>query len=143
LRRRELPRRRAWVRRESVRVSSGEWSDQVNASAAQSVQVGDGGTQHNYFFGVPGDRPGAVTGPVVVGDVPQEPAAFQPRAGLMESLEGQGTGRVRVVFAVTGLRGARPRLRRRTRGAGWLRGGGWWPGWTPAVRRLFSRGWRR
>jgi tetratricopeptide (TPR) repeat protein len=42
---------------------------------------------------------------LVVGDVPQEPAAFQARAGLMEVL-GRETGqRVSVVFAVTGIRG--------------------------------------
>ncbi len=42
---------------------------------------------------------------LVVGDVPQEPAAFQVRAGLMEVL-GRETGqRVSVVFAVTGIRG--------------------------------------
>ena len=41
----------------------------------------------------------------MVGDVPQEPAAFQPRAGLMEALERKPGGRVSVVFAVTGIRG--------------------------------------
>ncbi len=40
---------------------------------------------------------------LVVGDVPQEPAAFQPRPEFMEAL-GPG-GRVSVVFAVTGIRG--------------------------------------
>ena len=42
---------------------------------------------------------------VVVGDVPQEPASFQPRAGLLSALERQVGGRVSVVFAVTGIRG--------------------------------------
>jgi hypothetical protein len=42
---------------------------------------------------------------MVLGDVPQEPAAFQPRVGLMESLERKPAGRVSVVFAVTGIRG--------------------------------------
>ena len=74
-------------------------------SASQGVLAGDHGTQNNYFFGEPA-RAG-VTRParVVSGDIPQEPAAFQPRAGLMEALEGRGGGRVRVVFAVTGIRG--------------------------------------
>ena len=42
---------------------------------------------------------------LVVGDVPQEPAAFQPRAGLMEVLGREAGQRVSVVFAVTGIRG--------------------------------------
>jgi tetratricopeptide (TPR) repeat protein len=43
--------------------------------------------------------------PVVVGEIPREPAAFQPRAGLLSALEqAQGPG-ISVVFAVTGIRG--------------------------------------
>ena len=44
--------------------------------------------------------------PVVVGDVPQEPAGFQPRADLLAELDAPGPrGRVQVVRAVTGMRG--------------------------------------
>ena len=44
--------------------------------------------------------------PVVVGDVPQEPPGFQPRADLLAELDAPGPrGRVRVVHAVTGMRG--------------------------------------
>jgi tetratricopeptide (TPR) repeat protein len=44
--------------------------------------------------------------PIVVGDVPQEPAGFQPRADLLAELDAPGPGgRVRVVRAVTGMRG--------------------------------------
>jgi Tetratricopeptide repeat/Domain of unknown function (DUF4062) len=44
--------------------------------------------------------------PVVAGDVPQEPAGFQPRADLLAALDAPGPrGRVRVVHAVTGMRG--------------------------------------
>ena len=44
--------------------------------------------------------------PVVVGDVPQEPAGFQPRADLLAELDApRPRGRVRVVHAVTGMRG--------------------------------------
>jgi tetratricopeptide (TPR) repeat protein len=45
--------------------------------------------------------------PVVVGDVPQEPAGFQPRADLLAELDAPppGRGRVSVVHAVTGMRG--------------------------------------
>ena len=43
--------------------------------------------------------------PVVVGDVPQEPAGFQPRADLLAELDAPSGGRVRVVRAVTGMRG--------------------------------------
>lgn len=42
---------------------------------------------------------------LVVGDVPQEPEAFQSRADLMEMLEQESRTRVSVVFAVTGLPG--------------------------------------
>jgi hypothetical protein len=52
-----------------------------------------------------GGRGGPVL-PVVVGDVPQEPAGFQPRADLLAELDAPGPGgRVRVVHAVTGMRG--------------------------------------
>ena len=43
--------------------------------------------------------------PIVVGDVPQEPAGFQPRADLLAELDAPSGGRVRVVRAVTGMRG--------------------------------------
>jgi tetratricopeptide (TPR) repeat protein len=44
--------------------------------------------------------------PIVVGDVPQEPAGFQPRADLLAELDAPSPGgRVRVVRAVTGMRG--------------------------------------
>ena len=45
--------------------------------------------------------------PLVVGDVPQEPAGFQPRADLLAELDAPspGRGRVSVVHAVTGMRG--------------------------------------
>ena len=42
---------------------------------------------------------------LVVGDVPQEPAAFQPRPGLIAVLDWESGPRVSVVFAVTGIRG--------------------------------------
>jgi tetratricopeptide (TPR) repeat protein len=102
----------------------------TDASAGQGVQAGDHNQQVNIFAGdqarqqVSGDHEAVVAGRdltfisyaapepqpesetrVVVGDVPQEPAAFQPRAGLMEALERPSAGRVRVVFAVTGIRG--------------------------------------
>jgi tetratricopeptide (TPR) repeat protein len=52
-----------------------------------------------------GSRRGLV--PAVVGDVPQEPAGFQPRADLLAELDAPspGCGRVSVVHAVTGMRG--------------------------------------
>ncbi len=46
--------------------------------------------------------------PVVAGDVPQEPAGFQPRADLLAGLDAPapGRGRVSVVHAVTGDAGS-------------------------------------
>ena len=43
--------------------------------------------------------------PVVVGDIPQEPAGFQPRADLLAELEAPSPRGVSVVHAVTGMRG--------------------------------------
>jgi Domain of unknown function (DUF4062)/NB-ARC domain len=50
-----------------------------------------------------GGRRGLV--PAVVGDVPQEPAGFQPRPDLLAELDAPSGGRVSVVHAVTGMRG--------------------------------------
>ena len=54
-----------------------------------------------------GGRRGRVPAAVVVGDIPQEPAGFQPRADLLAELDAPapGRGRVSVVHAVTGMRG--------------------------------------
>ena len=71
-------------------------------SASLGFQVGDGNVQHNTFnFLFGGRRPG---GPVVAGNVPQAPQAFQPREDLMAILRAAGSG-VSVVRAVTGMRG--------------------------------------
>ena len=42
---------------------------------------------------------------LVAGDVPQEPAGFQPRADLLAELDAPSGGRVSVVCVVTGIRG--------------------------------------
>ena len=56
--------------------------------------------------GVPPAGPGVAGGRVVVGEIPQEPTAYQDRADVLAALTGPPTGgRVSVVFAVTGLRG--------------------------------------
>jgi tetratricopeptide (TPR) repeat protein/transcriptional regulator with XRE-family HTH domain len=83
----------------------------------------------------PGELLGSFTSPpagtVVVGDVPQEPTAFQPRPGLTAALERKPEGgRVSVVFAVTGIRGvgktqvaaacARQRIAERWRLVAWV-----------------------
>jgi len=80
---------------------SGDRLVHVEVPDGQGIQAGDGNVQVNVY------RPGSGGQPrtVVAGDVPQEPAAYQPRAGLMESLELVGGTRVSMVFAVTGIRG--------------------------------------
>jgi hypothetical protein len=49
---------------------------------------------------------GQAVATVVVGEIPQEPLGFQPRADLFAALDAAGPGsRVRVVRALTGMRG--------------------------------------
>ena len=76
-------------------------------SGSQGVLAGDYGTQVNQYTIVnQTGRPAPPTA-VTVGDVPWEPASFQPRARLMDALERQLEGpRNRVVFAVTGQLGS-------------------------------------
>jgi tetratricopeptide (TPR) repeat protein len=52
-----------------------------------------------------GSGRGQVPAVVAVGDIPQEPAGFQPRADLLAELDAPSGGRVSVVHAVTGMRG--------------------------------------
>ena len=87
---------------------SGKPPVRVEIPDGQGAQVGDGNVQVNIFgrenlsqqdaTGAGGDRT------VVAGDVPQEPAAFQWRDGLMQELRLSGST-VAVVRAVTGMRG--------------------------------------
>jgi tetratricopeptide (TPR) repeat protein len=84
---------------------NGEQRDRADASSGQGLQVGDNNVQFNFFEKYTDLREAAQAQTVVVGDVPHEPAAFQPRAGLMESLGRKSGDRVSVVFAVTGIRG--------------------------------------
>jgi NB-ARC domain len=69
----------------------------VHIANSQGVQVGDG-PQLNVFLGLPSP------GPVVAGNVPQVPAAFQPREDLMTELRAAGRS-LPVVRAVAGMRG--------------------------------------
>ena len=80
--------------------AQGRAPDRPEISGSQQFQYGDKNLQVNISTGT-----GRPAGPLVVGDVPQEPAAFQLRAGLMEALAREPGDRGRVVFAVTGIRG--------------------------------------
>jgi len=73
---------------------------------AQGVQAGHGGVQYNtWVTGVSGAGVARVAaGPVVAGEIPQEPVAFQPREDLLRALRAGGPG-VSVVTALSGLRG--------------------------------------
>jgi hypothetical protein len=79
--------------------SEPEPSRRVEISESRGFLVGDGNVQINFMPG--GNRS---VGPVVVGNVPQSPLAFQPREDLLGTLRATGSG-TSVVYAVTGLRG--------------------------------------
>lgn len=66
--------------------------------AGRDVVIGSGNVQVNSY----GRR--TTRGPLVVGSIPQEPPAFQPRADLLAELRSAGPG-VSVVRAVTGMHG--------------------------------------
>jgi tetratricopeptide (TPR) repeat protein len=69
----------------------------------QGFQIGYGNFQLNQFF-EPSQPRVPAAGPVVAGQVPQLPPAFQPRTDLIAALRLGGPG-VSVVHAVTGMRG--------------------------------------
>jgi tetratricopeptide (TPR) repeat protein len=69
------------------------------------MQIGEHNQQVNQFIENYIEHQDPVAVPVVVGDVPQEPSAFQARPELMDMLAGEPGGQVAVVSAVTGLRG--------------------------------------
>ena len=77
---------------------SGSAPAQTGVTGSEGVYVGDHGIQINLFSG---ERP---SGPVVVGNIPQAPPAFQPRNDLMAQLRPAGPG-APVVRVVTGMRG--------------------------------------
>jgi tetratricopeptide (TPR) repeat protein len=80
--------------------------DAYTAAGHQTIINVTGGPGQTYW---PGTVPhaaalGTADGPVVVGDIPQEPPGFQPRPDLLDELD-QPDPRASVVRAVTGMRG--------------------------------------
>jgi hypothetical protein len=81
----------------------------VEVPGGHGVQVGDHNIQLNQFIDTYIAQqviqpPPAVSGPVVIGEVPRRAPAFQPRAELVTRLSERGPG-VTMVRAVTGMRG--------------------------------------
>jgi len=72
--------------------------------AARDAYVAGRDLTVHYHAAGAGERERAASGPVVVGDVPQQPPGFVPRADLLAVLDAAGPG-VAVVRAVTGMRG--------------------------------------
>ncbi len=71
----------------------------IDITGARGVQVGDHQIQVNTFY-----RP-TTSGPLVVGDIPARPVAFQPREDQLAALRLTGPG-ITLTRALTGLRGA-------------------------------------
>ena len=110
-REREAPERDAPEGRVSAGVEDSPQGQAIGQMGDGGLVIGPGALLPNAVFHLGGKQEplrGATGGPedvLVVGDIPQEPAAFQPRAGLIEVLEREARPRVSVVFAVTGIRG--------------------------------------
>jgi tetratricopeptide (TPR) repeat protein len=91
--------------------SPGQHGTRIEAAGAQGVQVGDLNIQENKFINqyvgtqIIQLQSAPVTWPVRMGDVPQQPPAWQPRKDLMAKVGRVGSG-VPVVRAVTGMRGS-------------------------------------
>ena len=78
--------------------------DAYTAAGNQTIINVTAGPGPPYSPGLLRRLPGAADGPVVVGDIPQEPPGFQPRPDLLAELDRAGPG-ASVVRAVTGMRG--------------------------------------
>jgi tetratricopeptide (TPR) repeat protein len=78
--------------------------DAYTAGGNQTIINVTAGPGQPYPPGLLRRWPGAADGPVVVGDIPQEPPGFQPRSDLLAELDRAGPG-ASVVRAVTGMRG--------------------------------------
>ncbi len=110
-RERKAPERDAPEGRVSAWVEGSPRGQAIGQMGDGGLVIGPGASLPNAVFNLGGKKEplrgeaGGPAGVLVVGDVPQEPVAFQPRAGPMGVLEREAGPRVSVVFAVTGIRG--------------------------------------
>jgi hypothetical protein len=98
-----------WHADESLTGTARQYGTQIAATGAQGVQIGDLNVQENKFISqyvtqlIQAPSP-PVVWPVRVGDVPQQPPAWQPRKHLLAVVGKRGLG-VPIVRALTGMRG--------------------------------------
>src|SRR5215472_2689408 len=98
-----------WQNRRMKRQPTVDEPTSAQVQGSQGVQVGTGNQQvnqyiQNYVESPAGPAARHLDGPVIVGEIPQAPPAFQPREDLLAAVAASGSGVV-LVHALTGMRG--------------------------------------